>query len=342
MTLPGWCEKFKGTQTVGKGILIVFLLVVFTLVVYPQVAAKQVMLVVDGHEEAIVTHAKTVSQVLEENGLFVRSNDILMPKEETKLERGMEIHLQRAVPVFLQVDGQTRLVYSIAANAAELLGELGIAVAEDDRVEPGLTAMIDHGAKINITRVNRELIEEEEPIPFKTEQKNDPNLDLGRRKVMTEGKTGTLLRVYEVVYADGSEEARNLIEEKRVAEPINSVVHIGTKEAPPILTASARDGRVSSAIEGMASWYGAKFHGNKTAYGDIYDMNKMTAAFPDRSMYGKKLRVTYLKTGRSVDVLVNDYGPHVSGRIIDLSMAAARSIGLMADGVGKVKVEVLK
>ena len=68
MTLPGWCAKLKGTQTVGKGVLIVFLLVAFTLVVYPQVAAKQVMLVVDGNEEAIVTRAKTVSEVLDECG----------------------------------------------------------------------------------------------------------------------------------------------------------------------------------------------------------------------------------------------------------------------------------
>ncbi|MDW7652117.1 MAG: septal ring lytic transglycosylase RlpA family protein [Bacillota bacterium] len=74
----------------------------------------------------------------------------------------------------------------------------------------------------------------------------------------------------------------------------------------------------------------------------MYDKNKLTAAYPSRDMRGKTLRVTYLKTGRSVDVVVNDYGPHISGRVIDLSMAAARAIGLMADGVGRVRVEVLQ
>ncbi len=91
----------------------------------------------------------------------------------------------------------------------------------------------------------------------------------------------------------------------------------------------------------MASYYSDKFHGCRTSYGAVYDKNAYTAAFPDKALRGKKLRVTYLKTGRSVEVTVNDFGPHVKGRIIDLSAAAARAIGLTSAGVGKVKVEVL-
>ena len=73
----------------------------------------------------------------------------------------------------------------------------------------------------------------------------------------------------------------------------------------------------------------------------VFNPAAFTAAFPDKALGGKKLRVTYLKTGRSVEVVVNDFGPHTKGRLIDLSAAAARKIGLLGAGVGKVRVEVL-
>ena len=89
---------------------------------------------------------------------------------------------------------------------------------------------------------------------------------------------------------------------------------------------------------GMASWYGRKFHGRKTASGEIYDMFAMTAAhktYPIPSY----ARVTNVKTGQSVVVRVNDRGPFLSNRIIDLSFAAATRIGIASAGSGMVEVE---
>lgn len=343
VTLPGWCSKLKVMQIMGKGLLIVFLLVIFSLVVYPRVTTKQVVLVVDGKAGQVLTGAETVGQVLAESGLFLRENDLLTPAQETELKRGMEIRLQRAVPLFLQVDGRTTLVYSNANTTAELLSELGISLGQNDRVTPGLNQQLAEGAKVHVSRVRREVSRKEVAIPFKTQQKNDPELASGRRRVAVAGKPGTMVRSYEVVYVDGQEEERNFIEEKRVSEPVDSVVYVGTKKVAPVITASARDGRrVSKVMEGLASWYGADFQGNRTAYGDIFDKNKLTAASPSRAMAGKMVRVTYLRSGRSVDVLINDYGPHIPGRIIDLSMAAARAIGMLSSGVGRVRVEVLE
>ena len=92
-------------------------------------------------------------------------------------------------------------------------------------------------------------------------------------------------------------------------------------------------------VEGQASYYSDKLDGNKTASGEPYDKNKMTAAH--RTLpFGTKVKVTYLKTGKSVDVVINDRGPHAKSRIIDLSGAAAKEIGLVADGHGQVKLEI--
>ena len=91
---------------------------------------------------------------------------------------------------------------------------------------------------------------------------------------------------------------------------------------------------------GIASWYGPGFHGNRTANGEIYDQFELTAAHPSLPL-GTRAMVTNLANGRAVEVRINDRGPFVDGRAIDLSYAAARTIGLVGPGTGRVRIEVL-
>jgi len=117
------------------------------------------------------------------------------------------------------------------------------------------------------------------------------------------------------------------------------------------LSASARDGSASAKTRaanaknkhwsqvGMASWYGSGFQGHRTAAGERFDMNLMTCAHRSLPM-GTWLRVTNLKNRRTAFVRVNDRGPVLEGRIVDLSLAAARALGLA--GVGRVKLEPVR
>jgi rare lipoprotein A len=89
---------------------------------------------------------------------------------------------------------------------------------------------------------------------------------------------------------------------------------------------------------GLASWYGRKFHGQKTSSGEVYDMFAMTAAHKTLPI-PSYARVTSLKSGQSVVVRVNDRGPFHEGRIIDLSYAAAAKLGIAGPGSGPVEVE---
>jgi rare lipoprotein A len=92
--------------------------------------------------------------------------------------------------------------------------------------------------------------------------------------------------------------------------------------------------------QGMASWYGPGFHGKTTSNKEIYDMHDMTAAH--RTLpFGTHVMVTNLENGRSVVVRINDRGPFVNDRIIDLSYAAAQQLDMLGPGVVKVRVEVL-
>ena len=92
---------------------------------------------------------------------------------------------------------------------------------------------------------------------------------------------------------------------------------------------------------GKASWYGKAFHGRPTASGERYDMHARTAAH--RSLpFGTRVRVTNLENGKHTVVRINDRGPFVEGRVIDLSYAAASRIQMVQTGVVPVKLEILK
>ena len=102
---------------------------------------------------------------------------------------------------------------------------------------------------------------------------------------------------------------------------------------------------VSSPIQkqsefGTASFYGAKYQGKPTASGEIFDLHKLTAAHPTLA-FGTVVRVTNLENNRSVIVRINDRGPFIGGRAIDLSQAAAEELQMVRSGLAKVKIEVL-
>lgn len=111
-----------------------------------------------------------------------------------------------------------------------------------------------------------------------------------------------------------------------------------TSESP---TPTRFSGHVLLTVEGMASYYSVGFNGKRTASGEIFNKNAFTAAHKEFP-FGTLLRVTNLSNNESVEVTVNDRGPFKKGRIIDLSEAAARAIGMIQSGTAEVRIEVLK
>lgn len=93
-------------------------------------------------------------------------------------------------------------------------------------------------------------------------------------------------------------------------------------------------------LSGKASYYHDSLHGRQTASGEIYNKSAMTAAHKHLPL-GTRVRVTNVKTGKSIKVKINDRGPFIKGRIIDLSRRAATKLGMIEKGVVDVKVEIL-
>ena len=105
--------------------------------------------------------------------------------------------------------------------------------------------------------------------------------------------------------------------------------------------AAPKPPRIGHTEKGIASWYGIPYHGRRSANGEVYDMEKLTAAhrtFP----FDTWVRVHDLDNGKQIDVRITDRGPFVKGRIIDLSKAAARNIEMLGPGIAKVRIEVIR
>ncbi len=121
-----------------------------------------------------------------------------------------------------------------------------------------------------------------------------------------------------------------------ISRPFVFLAWIGLLLAGPALAVEIGD-----VEEGDASYVADSLHGNKTASGERYDKNAMTAAH--RTLpFGTRVKVTYLKTGKSVELTINDRGPRrPPDRILDVSSAAARALGMVKDGHGDVRIEVV-
>jgi rare lipoprotein A len=134
------------------------------------------------------------------------------------------------------------------------------------------------------------------------------------------------------------------LREEIVSRP--AVPHVQKEATPasapqtprPQTQEAAPSGKPVTSQIGTASWYGPGFHGRETASGETFNQHALTAAHRTLPL-GTEATVTNLETGQSVQVKINDRGPYVQGRHLDLSQAAAKQIGLTKKGVAKVKIE---
>ncbi len=281
-----------------------------------------------GEGQQVWTSESLVGDILAQAGICLTEYERVYPEPEEEVPAA-NITITRAKEVTLSREGREETVLTWAGTVAALLAEQGINPNEGMLSCP-LEQELFWGLRVQIVRVETELVREEVLLSAPTVYQDDASLERGKTKVETQARSGRKLVTYEVRRHDGEEAARRLVEEEILTSPVAGVILRGTR------TISRGGGE---AVLGLASYYGSELHGRKTASGVPFDMNALTAAH--RTLpFGTRVKVTYLATGKSVVVVINDRGPFVAGRIIDLSAAAAKAIGLYAAGVGKVRLEI--
>ena len=271
--------------------------------------AKEVTVLVDDVERTIhVTGDTTVKDVMEQVNVRISRHGTLEPSRGAEVEDGDVIVYDPAVSVTLSADGRVRDVVTNAEDVGSLLDSLGIVLRDEDRVVPKPRTELRQDLRVTVIRVTRREVAVQQPIPYTTEVRKTNELMLGIRRMERAGVPGALRRIYEVTLENGTEVARTLLRTETVRQPVTQVVVEGTR--PPHIQT------------GVASWY---------------HRSGMVAAHQTLP-FGTQVKVTNTATGRSVVVVINDRGPYVSGRIIDLSDDAFAQLAPL--GVGTINARI--
>lgn len=294
-------------------------------------AKKEVILVVDGKKMAVQTFQMNVGGLLEQERVELGPKDLVVPGEDTPLREGMQVKIIRALPVAVEVDGETRQLLTRAKTVAELLKEERIQLGKEDLVSPAPDSKLTKAGKVKIIRVSREVQEKEVPVPFAVEKRYTASLLKGQTKVLASGKKGLAVERWEVVRHDGIEKERRLVERQVVQRPVNRVVAVG------ILQSVSRGGeevRFSRVMEMRATAYTYLVAGRNTASG-IPPRQGIAAVDPRVIPFGTRLYVEGYG-----HALAADKGSAIKGNEIDLFFPTRAEA--LAWGVRYVKVYVLE
>lgn len=241
-------------------------------------AAKSVAVVVDDEETIVKTRSAVVEELLNEQGIQLGEHDRVTPALDAGLQDGDRIVIERAQPVLLTADGETKTLYTTEKTVSAALADWNVALSEDDKVYPSPDAMLTAGMSVQIVRVHKEIAEESVAIDFKTVVKEDASMPKGKQQVVQEGKEGEKIITKERVYEDGNMVSETVIRETVQSASVDKIVAVGTKApAPTVKTAS-----VAAAKGGETTKEGIQF-----SYQKVLKNVTLTAYTNGKSETGK-------------------------------------------------------
>ncbi|WP_087974023.1 G5 and 3D domain-containing protein [Oceanobacillus rekensis] len=194
-------------------------------------AAKEINVSIDGVEETYYTTTETVGAFLADENLSFKEQDIISHNAKDSTKDGLHIEVLTAYEVAINDGGKVKKIWTTDGTVEDLLNKAEVKYDQnsEDKVEPALDEVITKGDKVSIVRVSEEEEVLIEPLAYKTEKREDGSLLKGNEKVISEGKEGTVKKVYKVIKENGKEAERELVNEE-VTESVAQIVAIGTKE----------------------------------------------------------------------------------------------------------------
>jgi uncharacterized protein YabE (DUF348 family) len=263
-------------------------------------ASKKVTLTVDGKKQEIWTTAKDVAELLNSQHIKIEKHDKIAPAPNTKIKKGMEISVEKAFPVQLDVGGKQQQVWATSTTVADFLKQQDVKLGELDRVEPFLHEKIKENMVVKVIKVEKVTDVVEEPIDFAVVTRQDAQLPKGERRVISRGEKGRVLKKYEIVIENGKEVSRKLVETKTIKESKDRIIAIGTRSTHtqnrPVQTVSRGQKYAAKEIYVTASAYTAYCQGcsGKTSTGIDLRANpsaKVIAVDPNIIPLGSKVYV---------------------------------------------------
>ncbi len=240
-------------------------------------AQKRVTVVVDGEPVQISTHATDVSSALADAGVDIRPGDLVVPSDDAPLTQDMTVLVRHAVPVTLEIGGESIELDVVGETVADALVAAGADPSLNTAISPALEAPLRSGMTISAPESFVRIEQEETTVSPAVEERPDPTLREGQRRVVIEGSEGRVLKVFRLMVFGGLESTRALTAEHVVSQAETRVVAVGTGRAySPVFAANP----------GKAPTHGRRVLVETTAYSPQQPDLDFTTATGARAQYG--------------------------------------------------------
>ncbi|TYV59200.1 resuscitation-promoting factor [Listeria monocytogenes] len=290
--------------------------------------ARQITINDNGTKKDVWSTKANVADLLKDENITTRPQDVLNVALDTKLENGLEVNINRAIQLSLQNGAKKDTVWTTKTKVSDLLAEKNIKLDQDDRVSPAKDSNLKEKMTVEVTYVNSKAEKKNEQVKFETVYKEDDSLNKGVEKVVQEGKNGKKVVEYKVTFENGKEKKRDVIKENVTSNKTDKVVVRGTKEkvfATPVSNVSTSSATSSSSSSASSTPSGGKTYkmestaysgGGTTAYGINLSANpglKVIAVDPRIIPLGSKVWVEGYG-----EAIAGDTGGAIKGNIVDV------------------------
>lgn len=296
---------------------------------------RPITVTIDGKQSTMWTTATTVDEAL---GMFgIDSDATVSTSRSTTISReGISFTVSSPRNVTLTADGTTKSV-TATGTVADALRTAGVTLGIDDEITPDLSTVLSDNTAITIVRVELHTVSKTVAVAYTTTTQNDATLAAGTKKVQTAGVNGTATETWEQTVRDGQ-----VVSEVRVSSVITAasqaqVTLVGTKTVASTTAPSASPVAPATGNSCGVSWYAS---GSRTSNGEAFNPDGLTAASKTLP-FNTLVKVTNPANGKSVGVRINDRGPYVTGRCLDLARGAFSQIASLGTGAITATWEVV-
>lgn len=212
----------------GQKLTLILMLFMMCSAFYVVNMKKAVTVSIDGNSKEVTTLRSTVTGLLKDKNIVLGPKDLVSPDLNSKIKNGEKITIKRALNVTVTVDGKILKIKSSKATVGDMLKDEGIILNSGDKLSEAKDEALNNGLKLEVVRVDTRTIVENGSVDFSTVVKNDEDMEKGNTKTVQEGQAGEKQLSYEVVYENGKEVSRKLINEAITKPATDKIVAVGT------------------------------------------------------------------------------------------------------------------
>ncbi len=234
--------KHESVRNISVVAIVLIAITLMVLLLISIQSRKQVYVSVDGQVKAIETNHTLLREMLEEEAIILGPKDKVSMALNGTIKDGDKVQIQRASKINVTVDGKSQTILTTQGSVKEAIREMGVSLNETDKVFPALTTKVTNQLDIKVVRINKQIVDRVEEVPYQVIKTSDPTILKGNVKVVQNGQPGAIVHHVEKIFQDGQFVSMKVVGKEVRSTRQDKVIAVGTKvEAPkPVVLASAK------------------------------------------------------------------------------------------------------